>query len=92
MPPFMMSDSSFLTELFDPGLWPVRFFYSASGEAHLIQFWIYPACCTYAMLQPMVTIVIYIYIYLFGFSQRFILWQAGAGYLSGYGGGKNVPS
>ena len=28
----LMSSSSFLTELFDPGHWPMRFFHSASDE------------------------------------------------------------
>ena len=60
MPHLKMSSSSFLAELFDPDLWPVRFFLPVSNEAcRWRRLWIHLPCFYVTMKK-----CIYIYIYI----------------------------
>ena len=88
-----MSCSSFITELFDPDHWLVKFFYPAFNEAHrwpsfgFIRLAQHPLYCIpwFSLLYAFVGCKILSF-------HRFILWQARAGYMSGYEGAKKEKS
>ena len=82
--PLKMSSSSFLMELFDPNHWPIRFFRLASGKA---RHWPNFGFICLASHPPYFALLC-----LCGtqntLSEIVILWQARAGFQSGYGGVK----